>query len=85
MPPPLLENIAAWKFYLYDDFDKQYILDGIKHGFSLVDPGINSASVPATAVPNSWSVNKPDVRGKVEAQIVEELASGGYIFPKEKP
>ena len=76
-PPPLQEHLAAWERCLRDDYDKDFILDGIKQGFSLID---KNASIDLP----KWEIIyplAPHIFSLLSAKpsLTEELLSGGYI------
>ena len=71
-----------------NDPNKDSILHDIRHGFPLVDEHIHISHVTPVYVNNSTSVLKPDMRGKVQEQILEEIQYGNYSVcdsPNSKP
>ena len=81
---PLLICYDTWATELEGDPDRDYILDGIKNGFALID---TDSQLPSESVEteNYRSATSPTVRDKVERQIIEELAEGNYSFTDTKP
>jgi hypothetical protein len=77
--------VSSWEQCLADDPDKHFILDGIKHGFSLIDPNININDIAPAHVQNSSCTSSPHVKPLVESAISEEIISGGYIHCTNKP
>lgn len=75
-------NLEAWRTYLHDDSDMEFILDGLTNGFHLISP--DSIVTPA-AVPNYRSATSTDVRDKVEKQIRDEIQMGNYVITRTKP
>ena len=81
-PPayPKSLHLDAWRIELTTDPDGEFLLNGIKHGFCLID---NSISVSSVEVDNySSATNNHD---KVEHQILEEIREGRYVISKKKP
>ncbi len=65
--------------------DKDFILNGITYGFSLIDKSTSISNISRAFVPNSYSVKHPSVKIRVEEQIHEEMACGNYIVPHSIP
>jgi hypothetical protein len=70
---------------LEGDIDREFILDGIRQGFSLIDSDVIIQDIAPAQVPNSRSSQTPESREKVEQAIHEELVSGGYITCSRNP
>ncbi|KAL9962934.1 hypothetical protein ACROYT_G032089 [Oculina patagonica] len=68
-------NLEAWRTYLHDDSDMEFILNGIANGFHFISP---DAIVTPAEVPNYRSATSTDVRDKVERQIRDEIQMGNY-------
>ena len=64
------------------DPDRDYLLNGIKNGFDIIDP--NSEIKPAK-VKNYRSATCPENRPIVEAMIKRELSEGRYVKVSEPP
>lgn len=75
--------LHVWEQELADDHDRDFILNGIKHGFSLIDGSPDLIS-PAS-VPNHPSANHPRTSDRVENRIKEEIQDGNYIISPECP
>ena len=63
------------------DVDSHFLLDGILHGFKLIDP---SADIAAYCSRNYASATK-DARGEMDAIIIGELGSGKLSICEEDP
>ena len=77
-------NYTAWETLLpLNHPRREYILHGVKHGFSLItqplDPNI------LTEVDNYKSATNSQARPYVEAQIRDEIANGRYRIVDHKP
>lgn len=83
--PPLLKHLATWEQWLADDFDRDYILDCVKNGGSLIDSEINPEDIPPAYVPNSYSVTNPSVFPEVTKQVLDELENENYIVCETQP
>lgn len=81
----LHQEIESWEHILHDDLDKSFILDGIRHGFKIVDDDIVDSPVEDVYCKNYKSVLQPSVRDKVESQIVAELEANNYVLCNAKP
>ena len=77
--PPLLKHLAAWEYWLADDFDRDFILHCVKYGASLIDPDKCPELIPPASVPNGRSVTTEAVYPLVTQPILDELANGNYI------
>ena len=73
-------SYADWEINLADDPDAEFILDGIKHGFNIIDPKVKL--IP-TEMKNNRSVH--DNFDKVQEQIVKEITEGNYVITDKKP
>lgn len=73
---PLSQNFATWDILLHGDKDYDYILDGIKNGFRIVD---NVQVTQNVYCHNYKSACDDSVRTEVENQILTELAVGNYV------
>jgi len=65
-----------------DDPKREFILEGVSKGFKLSDLDQKKPDRPVL-VKNYFSVFK--YRSAVEAQILEEIENGRYIFSKTQP
>ena len=88
MPTPPLEPSAlcydVWCRELTGDdhSDNATLLEGIKHGFHIVD---SEVCPEYASMSNYKSATCSDNFAMVQAQIVEELEEGRYIVSSEKP
>ena len=78
-------NISAWEEELEFDFDKEYLLKGVKYGFDLIDDGINVNDIQQCEMDNYTSATNVKVKCKVEDQINIEIQEGNYVITKDKP
>jgi hypothetical protein len=79
---PISLNFEVWKSELAGDPDEQYILEGVKNGFHIVD---HSARPANAHMANYKSATNPACIPLVEDQIRTEVAEGRYIIVREKP
>ena len=77
-------NLDTWDRELLHDVDRDFILDGLKHGFYITDATIDTHG-ENIFVENSTSATKPDVRHLVEQEILLELSHGRYVFTDTPP
>ena len=73
-------NFAVWQQELQTDPDKHFLLDGVCHGFRIVD--MHAVPIPVETK-NYPSTNT--LRAAVDKQIKAELDAGRYVITKEKP
>ena len=73
---PLL-NRLAWIQNLKTDHDRDFIIDGITHGFQIISS--DSVLEPAE-ITNYKSATAGDIHDKVEKQIRDEIRNGNYVI-----
>lgn len=77
-------HIAAWEQELPLRYPgREYLLDGIKNGFNIVD--IDDLPNKYVEVANYRSATGHENRDKVSRQIMTELDHGHYIIAQERP
>ena len=59
------------------------MIDGIKHGFNILDEPHDN--IVAAEVHNYKSATNNDIKDKVEQQIKSEIAQGNYVITQTKP
>ena len=75
--------LHAWAAELpLDDPKRDYILNGIKDGFHVINNTYDGANVWQR---NYKSATEPAIRPVVEKQILDELDNGRYIIVNNKP
>jgi hypothetical protein len=74
-------SLDVWETELVEDFDKNFLLDGIRSGFSIVD---SNASGNATYRRNYKSTQLGN-KMKVEKLLLEEIEAVHYIISEAKP
>ena len=75
-------NTRVWETYLKHDPDRNFLLKGIKQGFSIVDSGYK----PQQAEQNNYSSATAAKTNKlVEQQILTEISEGRYQLVPNKP
>ena len=67
--------LPIWEIELENDFDKTFILDGLKHGFPLVD--VEAATIEHTSSTNHTSAKH--FQEKVDLRLREEMEDGNYV------
>ena len=75
-------NVQSWQIELNDDYDKDFLLEGIISGFNLVDD--NVIPIPADCT-NYLSATDPEIKSKVEGQIKWEIKHGNYEITDKRP
>ena len=75
-------NCSLWTSELERDLDKDFLLDGIIHGFQLLPA--NAQLAPAEMNNYSSAVN-PQSKIKVEETILDEIKAGNYVICNQKP
>ena len=76
-------NYRAWERLLPEDYEQRdFILNGIKDGFHIIDPDCISHSVE---MDNYTSAAAENVRAQVETQILTEIQNGRYRIVDKKP
>ena len=73
-------NLNAWELELQNDPHRDFLLQGIKHGFKIVD----TEDPPKRAEMENYMSTKKH-HHLVEEQIKTEIENGCYIITKEKP
>ena len=78
--------LSAWEHELGDDFDKEFILTGVREGFHIID---ENSSPGEAAAPNHPSAMPTSARGALFAQASEqikvEILHGDYVEVKTVP
>ena len=72
--------MTTWESELQNDFDKDYILNGILHGFSILD-----LPLPENDIFCENYISTQSNKELVEQQILHELKEGHYIQCESKP
>jgi hypothetical protein len=75
------ECLDVWKKELQNDVDKDFILNGIGSGFSIVDCEVSKNATYRRNYKSTQLANKQ----KVENRILEQIESGHYIISEAKP
>lgn len=75
-------NLKLWTTELADDPDREFLLDGITHGFQLLPADI---SLTPAEMHNYSSATNPLSADKVEATIIEEISAGNYVLTDSRP
>ena len=76
-PAPLTVHYELWVSELESDKDKQFLLDGLKNGFSIVTPEEQLTHVHCR---NYRSATDPGAKQLSEIQIMEEIDRGRYVI-----
>ena len=50
-------NLTAWERELHNDYDKEFLLNGIKSGFDIIDPKASPTSVELSNHPSARASN----------------------------
>ena len=76
-------NLTAWEEELHDDPDKEFILDGIKNGFVIIDP--ESDVFPVTCANHPSARPNSPLYAKASNQVLKEIECGNYVVCNEAP
>jgi hypothetical protein len=68
-------NLACWQYYLKNDVSKDFILDGVKHGFRLIDEDVTPNHFFTRNYKSATSLS----RIGAEKQIITEIQLGRYV------
>ena len=66
---------------LKDDWDKEFILDGVKNGFKIVDDTTKFVDVSC----ENYRSATTEFKAQTERQILTEITHGHYVFTDHKP
>ncbi len=75
-------KLSIWHEELALDPDKDFLLNGIEHGFRITDPDAQFSQVERD---NYSSATNPYTHEAVENQIRRELSEGNYVMSHAKP
>jgi hypothetical protein len=73
--------IGVWEKELKDDPDKEFILDGIRNGFRLID----QEAKPVPSNTKNYKSATSENKDAAEKQIYEEIRKGRYIISETPP
>lgn len=80
---PLTRSYDTWQTELEMDMDREFLLNGIKHGFKILeDP---KGEVTQVHCRNYRSTTDSEIRHLVESQIKTEISKGNYMICKSAP
>jgi hypothetical protein len=77
----MTEKLENWKIFLKNDFDSDYLLAGIEHGFHIVSPSVRPVSSACVNYKSALCENKL----LSEEQIMVEINKDRYILCETKP
>ncbi|KXJ08119.1 hypothetical protein AC249_AIPGENE24810 [Exaiptasia diaphana] len=80
---PAKPKKETWRTELKNDFDKDFLIDGITNGFNILN--IPHDIIDTAEVYNYKSATDNAIRDKVERQITSEIAQGNYVISQTKP
>ena len=80
---PLTMELDSWKTELEMDMDKEFLLSGIEHGFTILEEP--TQPVTRAHCKNYKSATNSDVCDLVEDQIWTEIESGRYVICDSPP
>ena len=75
-------NISTWITELPGDPDRDYLVNGITHGFHIIDPNMPLKEV---CVQNHNSALAPDVKEVMDQIIRHEYAENNYVLADTPP
>ena len=76
-------RLSAWEKELGNDFDRQFILNGIENGFDIIDVDADITPVVCQNHPSA-KPNSP-LYDKATAQVLREIENGHYVICQEPP
>ena len=85
VPSPVSLKLDNWDNLLQHDPDKDFIMDGLKHGFDVIDKDNVLDNIPPVECDNHKSATASDVRDRVEQRKKEEIQDGNYVIVHDKP
>ncbi len=77
-------NVQEWEkeLALSADFDRAFIVDGVKHGFKIVSDN----AIPVSACTKNYrSATCPANFAKTDEQVSAEVLAGNYVIPRVPP
>jgi hypothetical protein len=75
-------KINKWKHELSDDYDRDYLLEGLANGFKITDL-IEADKITGCEMKNHKSVS--ELHNDVEKQLLDGIKNGHYIIANCKP
>ena len=78
-------NVETWSTELQGDPDREFLLHGIREGFSLIDPDISFDTIADVEENNYRSATSKTNKPIIEKQLINEILEGNYKFVKHKP
>ncbi len=80
------KQIDVWRKELACDYDKDFILIGLEHGFPFIDPTVDiKADIIPVETQNHRSACDPTMADRIQAQILSEIEDSNYIPVSTKP
>jgi hypothetical protein len=75
------KHIEKWKSELLGDENETYLLNGLTHGFNIIDSPLTPKSTFRRNYRSTGGINRP----KVETRLLEEIQRGHYIPTPVRP
>ena len=79
--PSLTEKIDEWQVLLQEDEDRDFLLDGIRNGFSIIDEG----AVFQESLSKNYVSATHTFFDQADKQITKEIENGHYFLTDVKP
>ena len=76
-------RLTAWEEELGNDFDRQFILNGIENGFDIID--VDADITPVTCQNHPSAKPNSPLYDKATAQVLREIENGHYVICQEPP
>ena len=76
-------HLSAWEEELKDDFDREFILNGIKNGFDIIDK--NATPLPVECNNHKSAQPGSPLYDQATAQVLKEIQMGHYEVVSEPP
>lgn len=76
-------RLAAWETELQDDVDREFILDGIKNGFDIIDK--NASPTPVECKNHKSALPGSPLYEQASAQVLKEIQMGSYEVVSDPP
>ena len=75
-------NVKIWERELKGDCDENFLIQGVTHGFKLVDDNCSPLKGECN---NYLSATDSSVKRLVENQIIDEIVNGRYVVTSKRP
>ena len=67
------KSLPVWESESQDDYDKDFIIEGIKHGFKLVDSEVENIDRVSSQNHERALVNSAKVEERIQEEVIEAI------------